>query len=102
MCKAAEGFVVYCSGLEAELTCILSFFSFSTSNRGYRNGFLAVEKAKQGFLYFLPDQSEESCNFSSFWHGDTGLGAFDLCNLWTLVGFLFKFYGIYLNTDMHF
>lgn len=53
-------------------------------------------------MYVLPDQSEESCNFSSFWHADTGLGAFYLGNLWTLVGFLFKFYGIYLNTDMHF
>jgi len=26
VCKEAEGFVVYCSGLEAELTCILFFF----------------------------------------------------------------------------
>lgn len=50
-------------------------------------------------MYFLPDKCKKnySSDFSSFWHGSTGLGAFDLCHMWTRVGFLFKFYGIYLN-----
>lgn len=75
VCKAAEG-LVYCSGLEAELTYFFSlfystsffFFLFSTTNHCYRNGFLPLEEERHDFTYFLPDKGKKnySSDFSSF------------------------------------
>lgn len=57
VCKVVEGFVVYCSGLEAELTCILFFFFSLQHNQPWLQKQKCISCCRKR-IYIFPTRSK--------------------------------------------